>query len=172
MLQWATRFSAVFCRRYRQDLLGWHVCRANVTRQMFFELRDCLRKMLRSFPKFIFLRPLFGGSEKSRKIPAKSPARILAEKQKKSPISFCRGAGSKSWGLVRFAGTIAEATWEWEDRRPRNPGPSSVHLASYRLAIGDKEEIDSIGLRVKKSLAPGGGEADFITIMWAMTFLW
>ena len=66
---------------FMDQFLGWQVCRTKLARKILFELRFFVRSMLRNFPKVF--RPLFGGSKKSRKIPAKFPHKISRQKSRK-----------------------------------------------------------------------------------------
>ena len=83
--------------------LRWHVCRVNFARKVFFfELRILLRKMLRNFP-WIFGAFILWVRKNSAKLPPNFPPNFPA-KNKKSPTSFCRGAGTTKkkmfWNLI------------------------------------------------------------------------
>ena len=69
----------------RSNLLGWHVCRVNFARKMFFELRIVLRKMLRNFPRNFWAFVLWV-RKKSRKIPSKFPTKFSKFPCEKSKI--------------------------------------------------------------------------------------
>ena len=64
-----------------KDLLGWHVCRTELARKMFFEARIFSRKMLRNSPRY--LSPYFVGQKKSRQIPCHISCQISLPKIKK-----------------------------------------------------------------------------------------
>ena len=76
--------------------LRWHVCRVNLARKIFFELRISYEKCSEIFPEMF--EPLFCGLENPTKFPANFPLNfpnLPAKNQKNSPTSFCRSAGRR-----------------------------------------------------------------------------
>ena len=83
------------CQFLLHNVLWWHVCRAKFARMIFFSSSAFLyEKCYEMFPDIF--KPFICGSEKSRKIPAKFPAKFPCGKSKKIPTSLCISAERKS----------------------------------------------------------------------------
>ena len=94
---------------------GWHVCRTKLARYIFFEARIFSRKCSEVFPEMF--EPLFCGSEKIRKIPAKFPAKFPSQKQK-----IHRRASAVA------PGEYLEKGWKRTDSHLQNAGACPVKL--------------------------------------------
>ena len=81
-----------------------------------------------------FVEPLFCGSEKSRKIPAKLPTTFPCENKKHSPTSFCRSTGRISREQVH-------------PKKPHAPRKSPEECTSLSLALCNAPSLHTSGRR-------------------------
>ena len=87
--------------------LRWHVCRANFVRRMFFlSYKLPYEKCSDIFPDIF--EPLFCGSEKSPKIPAKFPTKFPCQESKRIHRRASAGAqGQTTVSTVSVSGSCA-----------------------------------------------------------------